>query len=276
MVEPMSVVIHKISVGDLEFDVRISGPESGPPVLLLHGFPTVGTQFDSVIPRLHESGLRTIVPDQRGYSPGARPMDVDSYRVEHLVADALGILDALEIPHVLLVGHDWGAIVGWHLAVKHPKRINGYVAVSVGHPSATASALADGTEQREKSSYIKDFLQPNYEDILLADNRLRNLVPDSSVEPLLEKSALTAALNWYRANFNHEARESLKLGPVEIPTTLIWGEDDSALGRLQAERTGRFVYGDYRFSALPGVGHWIPTDAPEALAAEIALRSVRW
>ena len=83
-----------VAVGDLEFTVRVGGPENGPVVLLLHGFPSSGTCFDEIVPRLHESGLRTVVPDQRGYSPGARPPNVEDYRIEHLVSDAVGILGA--------------------------------------------------------------------------------------------------------------------------------------------------------------------------------------
>ena len=271
----MNVDTTTVAVGDLEFTVRVGGPENGPVVLLLHGFPSSGTCFDEIVPRLHESGLRTVVPDQRGYSPGARLPDVEDYRIEHLVSDAVGILDGLGINYALVVGHDWGAIVAWHLAGRHPGRLTGLVAVSVGHPSAIAGALSQSTDQRERSSYIPMLIDPASEDRLLADDAafLRGLLPDDSCAPLLERAGLTGATNWYRANFSGDIAANMACAPVEVPTTMVWSDGDTALGREQAEASSRFVYADYRFCELPGVDHWIPQNAAPALASEIALRS---
>ncbi|MGJ0121503.1 alpha/beta fold hydrolase [Williamsia sp. MIQD14] len=271
----MNVDTQIVTVGDHEFTVRVGGPATGPVVLLLHGFPSSGTCFDDVVPRLHDSGLRTVVPDQRGYSPGARPADVDAYRLPHLVDDAVGILDALGISYALVVGHDWGALVAWHLAGRHPGRLTGLVAVSVGHPGAISGALANDGDQRERSSYIPKLIDPSAEDGLLADDAafLRSIVPDDSVAPLLERSGLTGAINWYRANFTGDIKANLACPPIEVPTTVVWSDGDTALGRGQAEGSGRMVYSDYRFCELPGVDHWIPQNAPAALASEIALRS---
>ncbi|GAA1480463.1 alpha/beta hydrolase [Gordonia sinesedis] len=264
-----------VSLGDLTFDVRIGGPDRAPWVLLLHGFPVNGSCFDEVVPRLHESGLRTVVFDQRGYSPGARPPAVDAYTVPHLVDDALGVLDALDIHYTLLVGHDWGGILAWHLAAKHPDRFTGLVAASTGHPSAMRDALGS-SDQRERSSYIKDFIADGAEETLLARNGVllrRAGVTADELRPLAEPGALTAALNWYRANFTGDIGANIGCPPVEIPTTLVWSDGDAALGREQAEMSGRYVYGDFRFCELPGVDHWIPQNAAAALASEIALRS---
>jgi pimeloyl-ACP methyl ester carboxylesterase len=273
----VSIEHRSVTVGDLEFDVRIGGPDNGPAVLLLHGFPTTGACFDQVVGRLHESGLRTIVPDQRGYSAGARPEGTENYQLGHLVSDAIGILDALGVSYTMVVGHDFGSLVAWHLAAKYPQRVTGLVAISVGHPSAIATALAS-SDQRDRSSYILDFVKPGSEDVLLADDgkALRDLVPDDSVLPLTQRPALTAALNWYRANFTGDIKSNLACGPIEAPTTVLWGDGDAALGREQAEASGRFVYSDFRFSALEGVDHWIPQNAPAAVASEVALRSSVW
>ena len=273
----VSIEHRSITVGDLEFNVRIGGPDNGPSVLLLHGFPTTGACFDLVVGRLHDSGLRTIVPDQRGYSAGARPEGAENYQLAHLVADAVGILDALGVGYTMVVGHDLGSLVAWHLASKHPERVTGLVAISVGHPSAIAASLAS-TDQRERSAYILDFVKIGAEDGMLADDAkiLRDLVPDDSVLPLTERPALTAALNWYRANFTGDIGGNLACGPIEAPTTVLWGDGDAALGREQAEASGRFVYSDFRFSALEGMDHWIPQNAPAAVASEVALRSSLW
>lgn len=273
----MSIEHRTLTVGDLEFDVRIGGPETGPTVLLLHGFPNTGACFDAVVGRLHDSGLRTVVPDQRGYSPGARPGTIEDYQLRHLASDAVGILDALGVGYAMVVGHDFGSLVAWHLAGHYPHRVTGLVAVSVGHPSSIAASLAS-SDQRDRSSYILDFVKPDAEDALLADDAkvLRELVPDDSVLPLTERPALTAALNWYRGNFTGDIKANLACPAIEAPTTVLWGDGDDALGREQAEGSGRFVYSDYRFAALEGVDHWVPQNAPAALASEIALRSALW
>ncbi len=266
---------HTVKVGELTFDARTGGPEGGKWVLLLHGFPVNSSCYDAVLPRLHESGLRTIVFDQRGYSAGARPESVDDYRLECLVDDALGVLDALGVQYAMLVGHDWGGIVAWHLAGKHPDRFTGLVAASTGHPSAMRDALAMG-DQREKSIYIKDFIAEGAEKKLLAKSGavLREAgVSAEELKPLTKRGALTGPLNWYRANFTGDIAEKLACPAVEIPTTLLWGNEDKTLGREQAELSSRYVYSDFRFCELAGVGHWIPQQASAALASEIALRS---
>jgi len=264
-----------ITVGDYTFDVEIGGPERGKWVLLLHGFPVGGSCYSEVVQRLHESGLRTIVPEQRGYSPGARPTEVEEYGIDHLVSDAIGILNALGVPYAILVWHDWGGLVAWHLASRYPDRFTGLVAVSTGHPSAGRDALSSG-DQRQRSSYIKKFVVPGAEEAILADNFkvLRDFgVTAEELVPLKAPGALTAALNWYRANFTGDVKTKMSCRPVEIHTTLVWSDNDSALGREQADLTSRYVYGEYRFCVLPGVDHWIPQHAAPALASEIALRS---
>lgn len=264
-----------VTVGEHIFDVETGGPDGGKWVLLLHGFPVNSSCYSEVVDRLHESGLRTVVFDQRGYSPGARPAEVDAYRISHLVDDALGVLDALSIPYALLVGHDWGGLVAWHLAAKHPDRFTGLIVASTGHPAAMKEALDQG-DQRERSSYILDFVADGAEEKLLARKGVllrRAGVTAEELEPLYDDGAMTAALNWYRANFTGDIKSAMACPPVEIPTTLLWSDNDPALGREQAQLTGRYVYSDYRFCELSGVDHWIPQHAAPALASEIALRS---
>ncbi|WP_372476869.1 alpha/beta fold hydrolase [Gordonia liuliyuniae] len=260
----------------LSFDVRLSGPARGPVAVLLHGFPVDSRCWDDVIPRLHESGMRTVTIDQRGYSPGARPEGVDAYTLDKLTGDVLAILGHLNIAYSMVVGHDWGGIVAWHLAANNPGRFTSLVAISTGHPSAMRDALAGSDDQRERSSYIKWFVAPDAEDTIAADGgaRLRaSGVTDAELAPLLEPGALTGPLNWYRANFTGDIATKLACPPVEIPTTMVWSDADSALGRDQAELSGRYAYGDYRFSVVTGVDHWVPQNAPAAVASEIALRS---
>lgn len=256
---------------------RDQGGPGARPVLLLHGFPQTHRSFDALAERLIDrsgGGLWLLAPDQRGYSPGARPADVKAYAIGNLVSDALSVLDAYGIEAADVVGHDWGAIVGWNLAARHPDRVRTLTAVSVPHPKALAQALADPAGgQAERSSYMKLFRLPGKaEEVLLEDNaaRLRAIydpLSDEAAEPhvkaLSSPDALTGALNWYRAM---RTQDSVSLPPVTVPTTYVWSTADVAIGRVAAERCAAQVTGPYRFVELDGISHWIPDQAPDALA----------
>jgi len=271
---------RKIEVRGLSFDIHLGGPDDGPPALLLHGFPQHSGEWELVAWRLHAAGVRTVAVDQRGYSPGARPAEVEAYRLPEPVADAIAILDALGIDRVHVVGHDWGAIVGWLLAGRHADRVRTLTAVSVPHPQAMAGAIAgDDSDQRERSSYITLFQRKEEaEQRLLADEaaRLRAMlagVPpdriDSYLGPIRQPGALTAALNWYRAMSPADLAGAV---PVASPTTFVWSDQDLAIGRAAARGCGQYVTGDYRFVELSGVSHWIPEEAPAALGDAIVAR----
>jgi len=269
---------HRVTVDELTFDVNVDGPSDGVPVLLLHGFPQSSRSFDAVAARLHAAGLRTIAPDQRGYSPDARPQGIQHYGVAHLVADALGVLDARGVRWAHVAGHDWGAAVAWQLAARHPQRVASLVAASVGHPVAFSGALASDADQRERSAYIREFTAAGAaEDALLAEGgaRLRAMVGQGRelAAAVTERAGLTAALSWYRAM---GAADFQSCPAVEVPTTFVWGTEDAFLGRVQAVSTGRQVLAEYRFVELVGIGHWIPEQAPAALATEVVLRSSPW
>ena len=266
----------RISVRGLAFEAELAGPAGAPAVLLLHGFPQGAGVWDLVRPALLDAGLRTVALDQRGYSPGARPADVDAYRMPECVADAVAVLDTLDLPAAHVVGHDWGAVVGWHLAAGYPDRVASLTAVSVPHPRAMADALREDTDQRERSSYIRLFQQPGKaEEVLLADDaaRLRAMFAgcpaeriDRYVTAMREPGALTGALNWYRAI---SEADTATVGPVEVPTTYLWGGGDVAVGRIAATGCARYVTGPYRFVPLAGVSHWLPDEAPGAVGEEI-------
>ncbi|NJP34790.1 alpha/beta fold hydrolase, partial [Micromonospora thermarum] len=270
----------RIDAREYTFDVRAGGPEDGPPVLLLHGFPQHGGEWDDVVPALHAAGLRTYALDQRGYSPGARPEAVEAYRLAELVADAAAVLDALGVDAAHVVGHDWGAVVGWGLAADHPDRVRTLTAVSVPHPAAMAHALEVDPQQKARSAYMVLFRQAGKaEKALLALKatglrRMLSGVGDADrvaayAEPMRAPGALTGALNWYRAM----SREDLAaVGAARVPTTYVWSDRDIAIGRTAAEACAGHVTGDYRFVELAGVSHWIPDEAPSPLAEAILAR----
>lgn len=266
---------RKVEIGDgLVFDVAEHGDPQGRPVLLLHGFPQTHRAYDALAARLAAHGRRLLAPDQRGYSPGARPADVAAYALPNLVDDAARILDSYGIERVDVVGHDWGAAVAWALAATRPERVRTLTAVSVPHPRAMSDALQDASSgQRERSSYMQLFRLPGKaEEFLLEDGakRLRTVfepLPDAAAEPyvraLSDPAALTGALSWYRAM---QGEDSAKLPEVSVPTTYVWSTGDAAIGRSAAARCAQYATGPYRFVELDGVSHWIPDQAPDALA----------
>jgi pimeloyl-ACP methyl ester carboxylesterase len=225
----------RIAARGLSFDVRVAGPADGVAVVLLHGFPQHAGEWDLVTPALEAAGLRTYAVDQRGYSPGARPTGAADYAIAECTADAVSVMDALHLDAAHVVGHDWGAVVGWHLSVRHPARVRTLTAVSVPHPLAMAHALSS----------------------------------EGYVRPMLAPGALTGALGWYRAI---SAADLEGLGPSTVPTTFVWSDGDLAIGPTAARECARHVTGEYRFVSLAGVSHWIPDEAPQALADEVLRR----
>jgi pimeloyl-ACP methyl ester carboxylesterase len=267
----------RIAVGDLTFDARIDGPEGGMGVLLLHGFPQTSLAWSAALPALAGAGYRACAFDQRGYSPDARPAEVEAYRIPDLVGDVLGVADALGFDRFHLVGHDWGGAVAWQVAGRHADRVLTLTVVSTPHPAAFGAALAGelGGDQQQRSGYIEMFRAPDSQDQFLANDAqgLRMLfgvsgMPegggDRYIEALGTPEALGAALNWYRAA---DLTLVEGVGPITMPTMYVWSTEDPALGREPAEATGAHVAGPYRFEVLEGVGHWVPEAAPDRMNA---------
>lgn len=248
----------------------MSGPPDAPAVLLLHGFPQTSHCWRRVVPQL--AGYRCIAPDQRGYSPGARPLEVDAYRVPELTADALALLDALGVERAHVVGHDWGGAVAWQLGARHPDRVATLTVLSTPHPRAFIDALRTDDEQRQKSLYMRDFSRPGYDEELLADDAaaLRAIfggLPTVDVDHVMaaaqQPGALAAWLRWYAAQRLEDVGDT---PAVEVPTLYAWSDGDLALGRAAAVGTEDWVTGPYRFEELTGVSHWIPEEAADTVA----------
>jgi len=263
--------MDSFSRGDLVFDVRDSGPADGEPVVLLHGFPQDSSAFDRLSPALHSAGLRTLAPDQRGYSPGARPAGRAAYSTREVVDDVLALLDAAGLSTAHVVGHDWGGIAAWALAAWHPWRVRTLTVLSVPHPAAMSAAMLH-SDQALRSSYIGFFQLPAVpEGVLLAGGGavLRRALRQGGLPPELveeyvsrmrEPGALTAALNWYRA-LPFGARTPI--GTVRVPTLHVWGAGDAFLGREAIEASSEFVAAPYALEVLEDVNHWIPELAAE-------------
>ncbi|MEJ2888314.1 alpha/beta fold hydrolase [Actinomycetospora aeridis] len=265
----------------LRFDVIEWGDDGGGgdgvPVLLLHGFPQTAASWEPVARRLAAAGHRVLAPDQRGYSPGARPEGRRAYRVEELVDDVVALADAAGAQTVHVVGHDWGAVVAWALAALHPERVRTLTAVSVPHPAAFVKAIAT-SRQFALSWYMYFFQLPGLPERVigrpggLADAARR--AGQSPERARRDEAALTArgglrpaltgAINWYRAMPFWEHR-GLQL-TVATPTMLVWSDGDVAISRVSVDATPRWVTGPYRLEVLHGVSHWIPDETPDRLA----------
>jgi pimeloyl-ACP methyl ester carboxylesterase len=260
--------------GELVFDVRDAGPADGPVVVLLHGFPQRNDSWSAVIDKLTAQGFRCLAPNQRGYSPGARPPRRRDYRMPELVADVGALIDASGAERVHLVGHDWGAGVAWNVAARLPDRLSSVSSISAPHPVPFVKAM--WTSRQVLASWYMFFFQlPRIpERFLLRRDGATTAMAVSlerggqtpanaarDVAAMSEPGALTAALNWYRAMFL-----SNPPGKITVPTMYVWSDGDTALLDKAAHATGDYVSADYRFEILRGVSHWVPDEQADKLA----------
>lgn len=270
------VPMERYARDGLTFDVTDRGEQDAPAVVLLHGFPVDRHSWDAISDRLVDARLRTLAPDQRGYSPDARPTQPypQAYAIPELVADVVALLDAAGIDRAHLVGHDWGGGIAWAVAGAHPDRIETLTVLSTPHPAAMARAMRDPWQSLH-SSYMALFQLPRVPELLLGRSLVRTLVssglPRAAAERyagrMREPGALTGALGWYRAM--RYSRGSVHR--TRVPTTFVWGRRDEFLGRRAAETTGEMVLADYRFVEVDE-GHWLPELQPDLCANEIVAR----
>ncbi|MFD0812642.1 alpha/beta fold hydrolase [Amycolatopsis umgeniensis] len=263
--EPTRIQPLRIPTPAGTFDAVAAGPRHGRKVLLLHGFPEFGIEWEHQLRALAAAGYRAVAPDQRGYSPGVRPLGIENYHLDHAVRDVRAMADSLGWQRFDLVGHDWGAAVAWIAAAKYARRVRSLTAVSVPHLGAFAEALRTDPVQREASKYMEDFRAPTPipENLILAGGP--PTIPGASPEKcaeyfrrLSQPGALTAALNWYRANdfTGYEQR-------VSVPTLFIASTKDRLVAPSGVAATKNWVTGPYRLENLVGIGHNIPEEAAE-------------
>lgn len=271
----------ELAVRGLRFDALLLGPEQGPLVVALHGFPESKACWLPVARRWAEAGYRVLVPDQRGLSPGARPAGVSPYRVGELVADVAAMADELGAERFAVAGSDLGATVAWHLGGRLADRVAAVVALGTPHPEALTEALSEDPDQRNRSALVRELrIEPRLEHALLRDDAagLRGMallsgypttaaalgMLDATLARLAEPDALRATLGWYRAISREEAVDAV--GVVSVPVLFVWGDTDVLVGPWVVGRTRDVVAGPYELRVVPGAGHWLLEEASEAVA----------
>jgi pimeloyl-ACP methyl ester carboxylesterase len=272
-------IVNK-EVSGMIFKCRVAGNPTGEPVILLHGWPETSHMWIGLMEKLSAEGYYCIAPDQRGFSPQARPEKVKGYAIEFLAGDVIGIADAFSIKSFQLVGHDWGSAIGWAVVAFYPDRIKSWTAMSVPHLKAFSDAVRFDKKQKKMSQYMSFFQWRGIPEwFLLKKDRLnlRKTWKKSSPEELQDyldvignKPALKASLGYYRANY-----KLLKKGQnmedyleVKTPTLMIWGKNDIAIGPVGVEGTAQYMKGAYEYVELDA-GHWLMQEAFEECYASI-------
>jgi pimeloyl-ACP methyl ester carboxylesterase len=289
----MTASQHMVQANGLRFRTMVDGPPQGDLFILLHGFPEGAESWSRQVAALAKAGSLAVAPDLRGYGLTDAPDDKESYAIHHLVDDVAALVKAFGRESAHVAGHDWGAIIAWFFAARHPEMTKTLTVLSVGHPAAVAAASREDPDQQERSRYVALFLVEGKAEHVLAEDDYRRLramfarpnpeaVPRSVVDhftrSLARPGRLTAALNFYRANLAAEggAWERLaNVGPIKGPVALLWGDQDPALGRRSAEETGRFVDGEFKLTVLEGAGHWLQFERPGEVTRALADAATR-
>jgi pimeloyl-ACP methyl ester carboxylesterase len=269
-----------VQAGRLRFEVATAGDaESKKLALLLHGFPECAFSWRHQMHFLAERGYRVWAPNQRGYGNSPMPRGVNSYRVEELVGDVAHLIDAAGAESVHLAGHDWGAFVAWEFAMRRPRPIERLAIFNVPHPAIFREQIRHNKVQRRRSRYVAFFQLPWLPEFMLRrkrgallDEAFRGMAVDKSRFPdevlavyranALRPGGATAMINWYRAAGRSFREMSEPAPPIEVPTLMVWGEEDGALGKELTFGTDRYVK-DLTLRYLPRVSHWVQQEAPE-------------
>jgi len=261
----------RIEANGLTFEVSEEG--AGTPVVLLHGFPDTSALWRHQVAALTAAGFRTIAPDMRGRGRSDRPPEVADYALTKIVGDVTGIMDALGVQRAHVVGHDWGAAVAWLVAMLAPTRVDHLVVISVGAPGAagppTLEALQKGWYRIlfDIPGVAEDLIQRNdwYLMRVLLEGTGENV--ETYIANLSEPGALTAALNWYRANVPVQRLlgPGPVLPPVAAPTMGVFGTADMALTEHAMVKSASRVSGPWRYERLEGINHFVPLDAADQL-----------
>lgn len=281
------ITTTRIGANGLEFAVDVCGT-GRKLALCLHGFPECRFSWRHQLPMLADQGYTAWAPDLRGYGTSSRPEGIAAYRISELLRDVAGLIDAARAQgidgEILLIGHDWGGALGWLFVLNAVRKVDRFIVMNLPHPDLFARGLRTIAQLR-RSWYIFWFQLPRLPERILAANdaawiarAFRGMAVDKSRFPddvldvyrrnALIPGALTAMINWYRANFRNPFRSLAPAKRLSVPTLMIWGERDAALGKELTHGTETLV-DDFTIRYLPDVSHWVQQEAPETVNAMI-------
>jgi pimeloyl-ACP methyl ester carboxylesterase len=257
-------------------DVRLHYVEEGegPLVVMLHGFPEFWVSWRKQIPALVAAGYRVIAPDLRGYGESSRPEEVDAYRLLLVVQDIAGLI-VQNGGRCVLVGHDWGGIASWVLAMLHPSLVEKLVIMNAPHFVPMRREIDRSLNQKLRLAYQLFFSLPVLPEIFIRlfgkmlMSRIGSFTPEevrTYVEAWRRPGATTAMLNYYRAIRKHRAELRSIVRKLEMPVMLVWGERDPVFKKEMSENFGEWVP-NLRLERIPEAGHFVQTDAAEKVNA---------
>lgn len=268
-----------VQTREVRLNVVEAGPPDGPPVLLLHGFPEFWYGWHRQIAPLAAAGYRVIVPDQRGYNLSDKPANVGAYRIDRLALDMVDLLDALGCPRAFVAAHDWGAVVGWWLGIVHPERVRRLMILNVPHPVVMRRFLRTSWAQMRRSWYVFFFQLPWLPErwfsrhgfqigrrVLTSTCRRGTFSADDLahyVEAWSQSGATESMIHWYRAALRRPPRIP-KSVRVSVPTRILWGVEDTALGREMVPPSAALC-DEVEVFCLDGIGHWVQHEAAETV-----------
>jgi pimeloyl-ACP methyl ester carboxylesterase len=267
----VNLTFEYIETNGVRLHVAVAGPESGPPVILLHGFPDAWFSWKAQIGSLAEAGFRVVAPDQRGYNLSDKPPGVANYRMEVLVDDVLGLADGLGYDRFCLAGHDFGAMVGWNLAMGCPERLSRLAIANVPHPVVMGRYLRRHPSQMRRSWYIAFFQLPGLPERLVRANNWRLLLSamptylteaqrDRYREAWAVPGAAKTMINWYRASARSMGRGGGD-SKIRVPTLVVWGQQDPHLSYEMAPLSVDLCQ-EGRLVSFEDAGHWVLLDKP--------------
>lgn len=270
---------ERIATNGIHLHVVTAGPEDGPLVLLLHGFPDFWYGFRRQISFLAERGYRVMAPDQRGYGESDKPTSAADYAIDRTTADAVGLIDAAGRDRAHIVGHDWGAGVAWNLAMRHPERAHTLSALNAPHPVVMLRTLQRNPAQLLRSWYMFVFQLPflperaltarggrRMFDLMRAEAAPGAFTEDDFAaysEAWSRPGAATGMINWYRALTRvRPATLTADEARIRVPAQVIWGTGEKHLVRAMADDSVALCDRG-RLELIEGASHWVKDDAPD-------------
>jgi pimeloyl-ACP methyl ester carboxylesterase len=268
-----------VSTNGVQLHVVESGPEEGPPLLLLHGFPEFWYGWRHQLGPLADAGFRVLAPDQRGYGASEKPGPVSAYALDTLANDVAGLIEATGRPRAAVVGHDWGGIVAWWLAIRRPALIERLALLNAPHPIVFRRYLRSSPRQLVKSWYAFYFQLPWLPEAMFRRRNWRPLIDalrgtsrtgtftaadlETYRGAWSEPGAITAMIHWYRAALRNPPRPPPD-ARIHVPTLLIWGAKDTALDRgLARPSIEQCDHG--RLELFEEATHWVQHEEPASV-----------